>query len=70
MHVAKTEYAFCSKFLHQTDWTNFISPAYRFKWHLPINVSSSLDPNQTQQNVGPDLDPNSLTLVLQDGIPD
>ena len=30
--------------------------------HLPITFANSLDPDQARQNVGPDLDPNSLTL--------
>ena len=29
---------------------------------LLINFVNSLDPDQAQQNVGPDLDPNCLTL--------
>ena len=29
---------------------------------LPITFANSLDPNQDRQNVGPDLDPNCLTL--------
>ena len=29
---------------------------------LLITVANSLDPDQDQQNVGPDLDPNCLTL--------
>ena len=28
--------------------------------HLLINFANSLDPDQAQQNVGPDLDPNCL----------
>ena len=28
---------------------------------LLINFANSLDPDQAQQNVGPDLDPNCLT---------
>ena len=30
--------------------------------HLLINFANSLDPDHDRQNVGPDLDPNSLTL--------
>ena len=30
--------------------------------HLLITFANSLDPDQDQQNVGPDLDPNHLTL--------
>ena len=30
--------------------------------HLPLTFANSLDPDQDQQNVGPDLDPNHLTL--------
>ena len=29
---------------------------------LLITFANGLDPNQDQQNVGPDLDPNPLTL--------
>ena len=29
--------------------------------HLLITFANSLDPDQAQQNVGPDLDPNCLT---------
>ena len=29
---------------------------------LQITFANSLDPDQAQQNVGPDLDPNCLTL--------
>ena len=47
-------------------------------WHLPISLlamncfllitfANSLDPDQYQQNVSPDLDPNSLTL---DSVPE
>ena len=32
------------------------------KCRLLINFAYSLDPDQAQQNVGPDLDPNCLTL--------
>ena len=31
---------------------------------LLITFTNSLDPNQDQQNVGPDLDPNCLTLIV------
>ena len=30
--------------------------------HLLITFANSLDSNQAEQNVGPDLDPNCLTL--------
>ena len=30
--------------------------------HLLITLANSLDPDQAQQNVGPDLDPSRLTL--------
>ena len=33
---------------------------------LAIRVSSSLDPDQVQQNVGPDLDPNCLQWLSAD----
>ena len=29
---------------------------------LSVTISNSLDPDQARQNVGPDLDPNSLAL--------
>ena len=32
--------------------------------HLLKTFASSLDPDQAQQNVGPDLDPNCLSLLL------
>ena len=31
---------------------------------LLITFANSLDPDQDQQNIGPDLDPNSLTLIV------
>ena len=31
---------------------------------LLVSSSNSLDPVQTRQNVGPDLDPNCLTLMV------
>ena len=31
-------------------------------YHLLIIFANSLDPDQARQNVGPDLDPNCLTL--------
>ena len=31
-------------------------------YHLLISFANSLDPDQDRQNVGPDLDPNCLTL--------
>ena len=31
---------------------------------LPITSANRLDPDQDRQNVGPDLDPNSLTLIV------
>ena len=31
--------------------------------HLLLIFANSLDPDQAQQNVGPDLDPNCLTLI-------
>ena len=30
--------------------------------HLLLTIGNSLDPDQDRQNVGPDLDPNCLTL--------
>ena len=32
--------------------------------HLLITFANSLDPDQARQNVGPDLDPNCLTLMV------
>ena len=32
--------------------------------HLLITFSNSLDPDQARQNVGPNLDPNCLTLMI------
>ena len=32
--------------------------------HLLITFANSLDPDQDQHTVGPDLDPNSLTLLV------
>ena len=34
--------------------------------HLLITFAYSLDPDQDQQNVGPDLDPNRLTLSVDE----
>ena len=31
---------------------------------IPLKFANSLDPDQDQPNVGPDLDPNSLTLMV------
>ena len=32
--------------------------------HLLIAFANSLDPDQDQQNIGPDLDPNHLIVTL------
>ena len=32
------------------------------KYHSTVVLANSLDPDQEQHNVGPDLDPNCLTL--------
>ena len=32
--------------------------------HLLITVANILDPDQARQKVGPDLDPNCLTLII------
>ena len=32
--------------------------------YLLISLTNSLDPDQDRQNVGPDLDPNCLTLMV------
>ena len=44
------------------DFTSF--PASGDFYHLLITFANSLDPGQARQNVGPDLDPNCLTLTL------
>ena len=31
-------------------------------FHVPLTFANSLDPDQDQQNVGPDLDPKCLAL--------
>ena len=33
-------------------------------FRLLISFANSLDPDQDRQNVGPDLDPNGLTLIV------
>ena len=33
-------------------------------YHLLKSFANSLDPDQAHQNVGPDLDPNCLTLMI------
>ena len=38
--------------------------AATFNCRLLISFANSLDPDQDRQNVGPDLDPNRLTLIL------
>ena len=37
---------------------------FAYKCHLLITLANSLDPDQARQNVGPDLDPNCLTLMV------
>ena len=43
---------------------NSFFPASRNFYHLPINLANSSDQDQAQQNVGPDLDRNWLTLMI------
>ena len=38
------------------------SPDSGYFYRLLITFANSLDPDQARQNVGPDLDPNCLTL--------
>ena len=45
----------------QTFFKNFFHAIGDF-WCLLITFANSLDPDQDRQNVGPDLDPNRLTL--------
>ena len=40
----------------------FFDSGYFFR--LLITFANSLDPDQDRQNVGPDLDPNYLTLIV------
>ena len=54
-------------------WGICVSQTYHFcsflasgDCHLLITFPYSLDPDQDQQNVGPDLDPNRLTLSVDD----
>ena len=42
---------------------NFKGLLYVYLCRLLIIFANSLDPDQDQQNVGPDLDPNCLTLM-------
>ena len=35
-----------------------------YLWRLLITFANRLEPNQAWQNVGPDLDPNCLTLMV------
>ena len=37
-------------------------PASGHLYHLLLSLANSLDPDQDRQTVGPDLDPNCLTL--------
>ena len=44
-------------------WVNsYLLPASGDLCHLLIIFANGLDPDQDRQNVGPDLDPNRLTL--------
>ena len=47
--------------LEKTNCVNFLLAGGDF-CHLSIKVASSLDSDQDRHNVGPDLDPNCLTL--------
>ena len=44
--------SFCSSFLASSDFCGLLK-----------TFANSLDPDQDRQNVGPDLDPNCLTLL-------
>ena len=65
IELKKNEYFFIHKLQH-------VLGAHRDPEHvfhaggdfcrLLITFANSLDPNQARQNVGPDLDPNCLTL--------
>ena len=48
-------------------WLNSLPANSRF-CHLLMIYANSLDPNQAQQNVRPDLDPRCLTLCYSEGI--
>ena len=39
-----------------------LSELFAYECRLLITFANSLDPDQARQNVGPDLDPNCLTL--------
>ena len=50
-----------TKLHHQFTVVNSLSACGNFDCLL-LTVANSLDPDQAQQNVGPDLDPNCFTL--------
>ena len=52
---------FCTNNILINNHTNSFLASGDF-WHLLMNFANSLDPDQDRQNVGPDLDSNSLTL--------
>ena len=56
-----TETTWCIKFTKINDFTR-ISFLEAKTGRLLITFANSLDPDQARQNVGPDLNPNCLTL--------
>ena len=48
----------CCPFITYKEALNF----FTYYCRLLITFANSLDPDQAKQNVGPDLDPNRLTL--------
>ena len=43
---------------------HFMGPLFACLCHLLITFANSLDPDQARQNVGPEMDPKSLTLMV------
>ena len=64
MKISKvTDYAALSRYRLKPKPRCLASPdGSPCKCHLVINFANSLDPDKAQQNVGPDLDTNCLTL--------
>ena len=44
-------------------WSHYSILAICYFWRLLITFANSLDQDQDRQNVGPDLEPNYLTLL-------
>ena len=67
---------FIKSFVYQLAWTIFEWPfktgfTVRFRkcriletGHLSIILANSLDPDRVRQNVGPDLDPSCLSVMI------